>query len=121
MDEQSIPSRDNIASERQTLLQQLQDWFEIPMLVLAFIWLGLLVVEVIWGLNPLLEFAGYIIWGIFVLNFALELWLAPRKVDYLSRNWLSAAALLAPALRIFRIIKLLRLTRLARRRCGPGG
>ena len=114
MDEQPIPSSDNITSERQTLLQQLQDWLEIPMLVLAFIWLGLLVVEVIWGLKPLLESIGYIIWGIFILNFALELWLAPRKVDYLSRNWLSAVALLAPALRIFRIIKLLRLTRLAR-------
>jgi voltage-gated potassium channel len=114
MDEELRPSQDDIAGERQTLLQQVQDWLEIPMLVLAFIWLGLFIVEVVWGLNRFLELVGYFIWIIFVLNFALELWLAPRKAEYLEKNWLSAIALLAPALRIFRVVKLLQLTRLAR-------
>ncbi|MBA4143817.1 MAG: ion transporter [Nitrosospira sp.] len=114
MDQQPLPSQDNIATERQTLLQMLQDWLEIPMLVLAFIWLALLVIEVVWGLNPLLESIGYIIWAVFILDFALELWLAPRKLDYLKKNWLGGIALLAPALRIFRVVKLLRLTRVAR-------
>jgi voltage-gated potassium channel len=85
-----------------------------PMLVLAFIWLALLVVEIVWGLSPLLEAASYIIWIVFILDFGLELWLAPRKLDYLKQNWLSGIALLAPALRVFRIVNLLRLTRLSR-------
>ncbi len=37
MNEQSFPLRDRIVDERRTLLQQLQEWLEIPMLVLAFI------------------------------------------------------------------------------------
>ena len=114
MDEGLLPLQDRIADERRTLLQQLQDWLEVPMLVLAFIWLALLVVEIVWGLNPLLQFAGYIIWAIFILDFGLGLWLAPAKVDYLKENWLSGISLLAPALRIFRIARILRLTRLAR-------
>jgi voltage-gated potassium channel len=114
MDEQPHPLREDIAGERQTLLQELQDWLEMPMLVLAFIWLGLFVVEVVWGLNRFLEWTGYIIWVVFILNFALELWLAPRKAYYLEKNWLSSIAQLTPALRIFRIVKLLQLTRLAR-------
>ena len=37
--------------ERENELQQLQDWIEKPMLVLSFVWLALLVVELVWGLN----------------------------------------------------------------------
>jgi voltage-gated potassium channel len=114
MDEGLLPLRDRIADERRTLLQQLQDWLEVPMLVLAFIWLALLVVEIVWGLNAPLQFTGYIIWAIFILDFGLGLWLAPVKLDYLKENWLSGISLLAPALRIFRIARILRLTRLAR-------
>lgn len=114
MNEQLLPSQDKIADERQALLQQLQDWLEIPMLVLAFIWLALMVVEMVWGLSPLLESAGYIIWIVFILDFGIELWLAPRKLNYLKKNWLSGIALLVPALRAFRIVRALRITRLAR-------
>ncbi|WP_435027744.1 hypothetical protein [Nostoc sp. CALU 1950] len=41
--------------ERSEVLQQLEDWLETPMLVLGFAWLGLFIVELVWGLNPLLE------------------------------------------------------------------
>lgn len=114
MNEQPLPPQGKIADERHALLQQIQDWLEIPMLVLAFIWLALMVVEIVWGLNPLLESAGYIIWAIFVLDFGLEFWLAPHKLDYIKKNWLSAIALLAPALRALRIVRIVRLARLGR-------
>jgi len=99
--------------ERQALLEQFQDWLEIPMLVLAFAWLALFVVEVIWGLNPLLEILGYIIWALFAVEFVVGILLAPRKLRYLTLNWLKGLALLAPALRVFRFARLLRLTRAA--------
>jgi len=99
--------------ERQALLEQFQEWLEIPMLVLAFIWLALFVVEIIWGLNPLLEILGYIIWALFAVEFVLGILLAPRKLHYLTGNWLKGLALLAPALRVFRFARLLRLTRAA--------
>ena len=114
MDEQLLPLQDKIANERRMLLQHLERWLEVPMLVLAFIWLALFVVEVVWGLSPLLQLAGYIIWVIFILDFSLGLWLAPSKLAYLKTNWLSGIALLAPALRIFRIARILRLARLSR-------
>jgi hypothetical protein len=36
------------------------------MLVLAFAWLALLVVELVWGLTPLLETIGTAIWATFL-------------------------------------------------------
>jgi voltage-gated potassium channel len=53
---------------------------ETPMLVLAFVWLALLVIELIHGANALFETLGTMIWVIFILDFALELILAPRKL-----------------------------------------
>jgi len=113
MTDRQQPLQQDLDNERQALLEQLQDWLETPMLVLAFAWLALFVVEVIRGLNPLLEIAGYIIWILFAVEFLLGIVLAPRKLVYVQRNWLKALALLAPALRVFRIFRLLRLSRAA--------
>lgn len=113
MSEDQPPLQEDLHRERQALLEQLQDWLEMPMVVLAFIWLALFVVEVIWGLTPFLTIAGYVIWALFVFEFALGITLAPGKRHYLQHNWLKGLALLAPALRIFRIFRVLRLFRAA--------
>jgi voltage-gated potassium channel len=105
--------QEDIRKERQALLEQLQDWLETPMVVLAFFWLALFVAEVIWGLTPFLTVTGYVIWILFVAEFAVDLTLAPSKRRYLQHNWLKGLALLAPALRVFRIFRLLRLFRAA--------
>jgi voltage-gated potassium channel len=42
-----------IEYEQQQILQQLEDWLELPMLLLSFAWLGLFVVELTWGPTPL--------------------------------------------------------------------
>ncbi|MEG3437266.1 ion transporter [Pannus brasiliensis CCIBt3594] len=94
--------------ERDEILQQLEDWLEIPMLVLGFVWLALFAIELVWGLPPLLDLVSLAIWGVFVFDFALEFLLSPRKGAYLQRNWLTAFALLLPALRIFRGVKVVR-------------
>jgi voltage-gated potassium channel len=103
-----------LCDERESLLEQFHDRLEVPMLVLSFVWLGLFVVEMIWGLSPLLEDAGYAIWGIFMLEFAVGFLIAPRKLPYLRHNWLKAIALVAPALRLFRVIAIARVVRAAR-------
>ena len=100
--------------ERESTLQQLQDWLEKPMLVLSFAWLALLVVELVWGLNRALWVAGQVIWVIFIAEFAVSLALAPDKLQYLRRNWLKALALAAPALRILRIARFARIARASR-------
>jgi voltage-gated potassium channel len=111
---ETAPGQDALNRERYELLQRLADWLEIPMLILAFIWLALLASELIWGESPAFEIIGTIIWGIFILDFVVELMLAPHKLVYLKSNWLTTIALLIPALRIFRIVRVVRLLRLVR-------
>ncbi|MDQ3446418.1 MAG: ion transporter [Pseudomonadota bacterium] len=99
--------------ERYELLQRLEGWLETPMVVLAFAWLVLLVVELIRGESLLFYVLGTIIWVVFILDFAVKLVLAPDKVVYLKGNWLIAISLLIPALRMFRVFRAFRLLRLA--------
>ncbi|HZF80318.1 MAG TPA: hypothetical protein VEZ89_11065, partial [Rubrivivax sp.] len=58
--------------ERQRLLERIETWLEVPMLVLALAWLALLVVELIGGASRRFETVGMVIWGLFVAHFALE-------------------------------------------------
>lgn len=103
-----------LETERYELLHQLEDWLETPMLVLGFAWLVLLLIEFIWGLSPLLEIVGTVIWIVFIADFAIKFTIAPEKILYLKSNWLTAIALIVPALRVFRILRVVRLFRVAR-------
>ncbi len=73
------------------------------MVLLGFVWLALLVVELTRGLDPRLERLSAAIWAVFVFDFLLRLVLAPRRLAYLRRNWLTVVALFVPALRIVRV------------------
>lgn len=81
------------------------------MIFLGFIWLILLVIELIWGLNKVLEYASLMIWAIFILDFLIKLILAPVKMQFIKKNMLTAISLLIPALRIFRVFRFFRLLR----------
>lgn len=91
-----------------TLFEQLVDWLQFPMAILGLIWLILFVLEVTTGLHPLLVGLGMLIWVVFIIDFALELGLAPDHLRYLRANWLTAVALFIPALRVFRIARAVR-------------
>lgn len=84
------------------------------MLVLGFVWLALLVFELTWGLSPLLEIAGTVIWIVFIIDFGVKFTLAPHKLAYLKGNWLTAVSLAVPALRVIRVFRVVRLLRAAR-------
>jgi voltage-gated potassium channel len=88
----------------KSLLQQVEDWLEPPMIVLSLIWLILLIVELVWGLAPILRAIVNVIWIVFVVDFLLRFFLAPRKLNYLRSNWLTAISLALPALRLFRVV-----------------
>jgi voltage-gated potassium channel len=100
--------------ERYALLHALEDGLETPMVVLAFVWLALLVAELVWGESRLFATLGSIIWAVFIVDFGVKLILAPHKARYLRANWLAAISLLIPALRLFRIARVIRLLRVAR-------
>ena len=106
--------RERLAGERFELLRQVDELLDRPMTVLAFVWLVLVVLELTVGLSPLLNALNLAIWGLFVLQFALEFVIAPRKGTYLRRNWLTALSLVLPALRVVRIARLARALRAVR-------
>ena len=85
-----------------------------PLDVLAFVWLVLLIVELIGGADARLERLVFGIWAIFIADFVLGVVIAPDRLGYLRRNWLTLLALLLPALRVFRGLRALRMLRAAR-------
>lgn len=105
---------DNQANTRYALLSGLEDWLEVPVAWLGLVWLVLLVVEYLWGLNPILNAMVYVIWGIFILDFGLRFVLAPHRLRFLRRNWLTIISLLLPALRVLAFLRAARLAQLAR-------
>lgn len=114
MPEASATDVEVLKRERYELLHRVEGWLEAPMLVLAFVWLVLLVVELTRGESQLFYVLGTAIWIVFILDFAVKLVLAPDKFEYLKGNWLTAISLVIPALRLFRVFRALRLLRLAR-------
>ncbi len=103
--------KNEIVNERKRLLRSVERFLDGPMIFLGFVWLVLLVVELVWGINKTLEYLVFIIWGIFIIDFLITFTLAPQKIYFLRKNWLTAISLFIPALRIFRIFRFARLLR----------
>lgn len=103
-----------IETERYELLKQFEAWLELPVLLLGFVWLVLLVIELLGELSHALQTVVYFIWIVFIIDFALRLVLAPDKLRYLKKNWLTAISLVIPALRVFRIVRIIKLLSVAR-------
>jgi voltage-gated potassium channel len=108
------PLSEKETEERFQLLHQIEDWLELPVVVLGFIWLVLLVIEFIWGLNPILEALGLGIWAIFFVEFIIRFIIAPEKLTFLRKSWLTILSLIIPALRVFRIFRVFQILRAAR-------
>jgi voltage-gated potassium channel len=101
----------NDQAERWSTLDQLEAWLKAPMLLLSFMWLLIVVAELISGKAALLETLGTTIWIVFILEFLLRLVLAPQKWPFVQRNWLTLLALIVPALRLFRAFAVMRAAR----------
>ena len=114
MKEEKKIIREELKVEREGVLEQLENWLETPMLILSVVWLALFVYELLWNLSPFLEGVGIIIWIVFILDFTLKIFLAPKTLAYLKDNWLIAISLLLPALRVFRIFSIFRVLGAAR-------
>jgi voltage-gated potassium channel len=100
--------------DRWIALRELDEWIQTPMMILSFVWLILVVVELIWGTSRGLEVFGTAIWIVFLAEFSVRFALAPQKRAFLARNWLTVVALLVPAFRLLRGFRVFRLARAAR-------
>ena len=96
---------------RWRLLRDLDEWLTAPMVILALVWLGIVVWELVSGTSALLETIGTAIWIIFIIEFGVRFSLAPEKHAFLKSNWLTLVALAVPALRIFRALRIVRVAR----------
>lgn len=84
---------------------------EIPLIILGIAWLLLLVIELIWQLTLFLQHTVTVIWIIFIADFILKFFVAPKKGLFLRQNLLTVVSLFIPAFRMFRIFASLRLFR----------
>lgn len=100
-----------VKRERRKLIHSIENLLEGPMIFLGFVWLVLLIAELLWGLNPTLTIISTVIWIIFIVDFLVKFILAPEKLAYLKKNWLVAISLVLPALRVFRLLRIVRLAR----------
>lgn len=119
-DTPASPSEQRLMRERRGLLRTLSGVLDTPMTILSFVWVGLLIAEFAdWG-GETLQTTSLVIWGLFLAHFVLEFSIAPHKVKYLKRNWLTAIALVLPAFRMLRAFRALRVLRAARVGRGVG-
>ena len=100
--------------EGWTTLHQLDSWLRTPMLVLSLAWLIIVLLELTSGTTNLLSTLGTVIWILFGIEFVVRFALAPEKLRFLRKNWLTIVALIVPALRLFRALTVLRLARALR-------
>lgn len=101
-------------AERWQLLRTLDRMLKGPLVVLSFVWLGILVIEFAGGSDTRLDVLFYVIWAVFIVEVVIELVIAPDRAGYLRANWLKVLALLVPALRVLRVFSALRFLRAAR-------
>jgi voltage-gated potassium channel len=104
-----------VRHERETLLEHVHSALDGVMVILSAAWIALLVAEFVGdGLPRSLDIAVWVIWGIFLVDFAVEFAIAPVKTRYLRTHWLTVVSLVLPALRILRVAAVLRVLRGAR-------
>ncbi|MHA6248481.1 hypothetical protein ACXYMU_11125 [Pontibacter sp. CAU 1760] len=105
---------ENTQQKRFRILYKLEAWLEGPMFMLSIVWLYLFIVELVSSTSPLQEKLAVLIWLLFIVEFALKLFLSASKVSYLEKNWLTILALFIPAFRTFRLLRAIRVLRLSR-------
>lgn len=81
------------------------------MLALALAFLGLYAMQVLWlsippALGRAVVSAQYVIWAIFIADFAYRMFLAPRRLEYALRHPMDVATLAIPMLRPLRSLRI---------------
>ena len=100
---------------REELRERLDRYLDVP-LALASLALVLLAVieltgEVSGPWEARLATLGWVLWGLFFVEFVVKFALAPVKRRYLRQHWLDALIVLLPFLRFLRLVQVLRATR----------
>jgi voltage-gated potassium channel len=107
-----------VQSKRADAYDRFSAAVELPMLVLAALMLPVLIVPLIWPMHGAaaasFDFASYLIWAAFILEYLAKLALAPDRVRFIRSNVLDLVVIAVPFLRPLRLLRAVRLLRLAR-------
>ncbi len=99
-------------------LRRIEEATDLPLLILALVMVALLLAPFFFDPSPTVEttlLAGdWMIWAVFLVDFAVKFAVAPQRLHYVRTHWLEAAMVALPFLRPLRAARLLRLLRLAR-------
>jgi voltage-gated potassium channel len=91
---------------------------EVPLTVLAVLWLPVLVLPLVIrvraGLAGTFDTIDYLVWAIFVAEYLVKLYLAPARWPFFRRHLVDLLVIAVPVLRPLRLLRLLRLVTLAR-------
>jgi hypothetical protein len=71
------------------------------MLFFSFVWLCILITELVYGTSPVLSGFGSGIWILFIFYFAMRLAIVANRMAFLKKNWLFVLAIVVSALRFF--------------------
>ncbi len=97
--------------EREALVARIRDRAQIPLAILALVWVAVIALEVSEALPPTLGVIvrdlDIAIWLIFLGEFLVEFIIAPHKWRYLRTHWITAVSVLVPFLRVVRIVVVL--------------
>ena len=102
----------------KVLLEKVERYTEVPMLILVVVMIVTLVVPMVWQVNQktesVLEVIDWIIWALFALELAVKTYLSEQRLRYLRTHWIDVIVVVVPLLRVFRIFRIARLARSAR-------
>jgi voltage-gated potassium channel len=104
---------DDALTRRERLAALVEDRLDIPMALLAVVWAGLVMYELVTPGTPRSELValGNVIWAVFILEFVAKLVISGRPGRFLRTRWPSIFFLALPALRIFRVVRAVRVFR----------
>lgn len=110
-------AREGTAEERERAARDLALRLDRPLSVLGLVFLLVVVGD---GLSDdprlqlALSVAGWVLWAVFAGEFALRLYVAPRRGRFLRHNWWQLVFLVVPFLRFLRLLWVLRTLRVGR-------
>lgn len=105
---------DDRRARRAELNEKIDNATRVPMLALAVVYLGLVLVPQLMTMSEetlqTLATLEWMLWGVFAFELLLQTYLAPRRVKYLIDHWYDVVIVVFPFLRVLRVLRLLAVT-----------
>jgi len=89
----------NRNAPKYPMLLALVNKLELPMLILSFVWLCILIAELVYGTNPIISNVGTSIWILFIFYYTIRLVTVDNRIAFLKKHWLFVLAILVSVLR----------------------